>query len=373
MPRAITGLEAIEIMKQSMVGAGTGVTESEVDTPGTDLNLYCAAVGACVEALSSQLVKVKMSASILSASGDALDELAFSYYKLKRKGRTPSVGTIRLARANDNYGAFTFAKYSRLTVPNGVEVETLWDADFSATDLFVDVPAKSVNSGKDYNIDTIGVVSKFITKPADRTLTCTNLTTFVGADDEWTDDKFKIEIINFAATLAKGTLRSIEVGAKLVAGVSVAKAENNLELVNGQYVPDGQVNLIIADANGMSNDDIIEAVEAQIEDYAPAGVYVFIEAGEREWLDIEVDVEFFNTSVNTSIKRDLIKKAIASYVNSLGRGEPYSLYDCASAINTINGVRITPTTFVEPSGITYPSANNKFFKTSTSRIKVNGT
>lgn len=373
MSKAITGKEAITIFKQSMVGAGTGVTDDEIDTPGTDLNLFAAAVGACVEAVSSQIVKVKQSASILSASDDELDDIAFSLYQLKRQGDTPSIGTLRLSRATDDYGAFTYVKGSRISIPGGIQVETLEDADFGVSDLFIDVPAKSTLAGIDYNIYELNVVTRFIDIPQDSTVTCVNTTKFVGGNNRWSGDRFKQEIINYGSTLAKATLKAIETGAKQVSGISYAKAENNLELVDGVYMPDGQVNLTVSDSNGMSNESIITALPDSLEEYAPAGVYVFIEGGDREWIDIELEVSFVNSLISTSTKKQLIKKSVAAYVNSLGKYEPYSPYECASAIMSVNGVKLTASSFVEPSGVTYPSSSNKIFKTEVSRIKVNGT
>lgn len=374
MPRLITASEFSTIMKRKAI-ASEKVSPDVVNRTGSDLDLLIGMFSAGLEAISRQQAHTYTYINLAGKRGMELDLWARDNYgeTAKRRGRTKSVGRVRLTRPTSAAGATTVHKDSVAFLAGypRVKVRLTESVSFGSSELGpLYASAISEDAGDAYNASEGSLTWE--RKPPDSTIVAYIDEQFAGGYDGDDDEAYIKFLMDFRNTTVRGTLVAIRAGANAVDGVISATVDEVTEELYGSQLPYGVVKLFLADKNGNSNEEIASRFPDAIDEYAPAGVAVITEIGEQELVDIEVNPTYTNVGRPTSIKKDLVRRAIMAYVNSRTRNQPIDKIGIAAAIISVSGVSIDPSDIIEPSGTLFPSAENKTFRTNETRVIVNG-
>lgn len=148
----------------------------------------------------------------------------------------------------------------------------------------------------------------------DQTLEVTNVARCAGGNPEETDEDLRERTRNFFLTQARGTIDALIYAAKTVDGVA---------RVSCVVSDSGVVYLYVADAEGNSNQALVDAVEAVVEGppaWRAAGDVVYYVAATLYNVLIDVSLTV-RTGVDAAAMIDTIRQAIVSAVNRLDPGE----------------------------------------------------
>lgn len=250
-----------------------------------------------------------------TATGADLDALALDRLGLIRKPATAAVGEIEWTR--DASGAYTILAGTQMRAVVGSEIVTVQSTaavSMLSTDTTVIVPVQATVTGRATNAaaDTVTeVVTPII---ADPDATITNPQPLAGGSDAETDEAFRDRIRRYYASLRRGTIGSLETGARSVPGVSIVTVDES------EVESSGWVYLYIGDPDARSNDVLAAAVAAEIVNWRAAGVLVEVLGSEREEKDLEISVVVEKGTDQTAVG-DAIRAAIVAYGDTLGPKE----------------------------------------------------
>lgn len=255
-----------------------------------------------------------------TATGDALDALAQDRFggNITRKPAVAAVGELALLRG-DYVGSIEYPAGTRARA-NVDGQEVVVATDYTVTllegEFQVLVPATAAVAGRDGNVD-FGTVTELIDIPAeDPKASVINDYRFAGGRDAETDDQFRDRIRRFYNTVRRATVDALVQGAQTVGGVQFATVDETF------IAPDdgGYVLLVVGDVDGSANDTLTALVEAEIENWRAAGVWVVVQAAEREEIAMSVRLTLRKNADQQTIQEDA-RAAILAYTDNLEPGE----------------------------------------------------
>lgn len=292
--------------KAELLAQPNAPSETVIDAEGSVYNQLCHAIAAggdAVEALVGLLVDGLF---LDTATGDALSRLGADRENVVRHGASSAVVTLSISRPTAAYGAITLASGTVVMTADGVRFETTQPVAFggSATGPG-QVVAVAVEPGLVGNV-AAGTVTSWETTPNDASLVVTNPAKAAGGNEEESDEDYRARVRAAYLARVRGTLEAIRLGALSVETVREASAFETLDPAGN---PSGSVILTIADEEGNANAQMVTDVTNALEEYRPAGVGVFPQAGTPRYEAIEVRLVWRPgqaTAENTLAVRQLI-------------------------------------------------------------------
>lgn len=342
------------IARNYVLARATKIDPSQVDTVGSDVNLY---VG-IASVLASQIVFSLMqnvNALLLDGAFDEdLDRYGIDRYQLPRKGAAAALVTCRIFRATAGSSGDVPANTVLQTL-NGIEYITTGATSFGVADLTKTVVCRASQAGK---VSQVGAnqIRQFANPSAlfDQTLQINNDEASAGGEDAEDDDTYRERIRQFWTTARRGTLAAIVFGATAVDGVVSAVAT---EVLTAEPRPARVVQLRVADSSGTSSRALGAVVAASLDEYRAAGIAVVIENSSPQMVAIQLKLTF-GANVDTTTLTQSVRAAVAEYVNSLGVGDTLlrsALYSVLTRF-TSAGLIVQQDSIAAPVGDLVPSA-----------------
>lgn len=280
-----------------------------------------------------------------TAEGADLDALAADRFGLTRQAASAAIGTVTLSRGSA-VGSFTVpAGLELVATVDGVSVTFTTDAavNFGALVDDVDADATCANTGRAGNVDAATITSIPEAPVADPDLTVTNAARFAGGADAESDVAFRARIRRYFSTLRRGTNAALVTGATSVPGVKFATIDEST--VN----TDGYVSVYIGDPEGAGNADLVDDVEAELENWRAAGVEVRVFAAERQEEPLALTLTV-TRGVDRSALAQAVKAALVELGDELDSGETAYLSRIVATAHEVSS-------FIRGAAVTTPTSN----------------
>jgi uncharacterized phage protein gp47/JayE len=345
-----------------------------VFTEGTDINIILAACCAMADE-GTRHIAIRLAELWLdSAEGAALDRLVADRFSpsVVRKQASPAIVPLVFRRVAPPslLGVCVFAVGSKMSTDNGTEFELLEPVAFGAgsTGPLTGV-ARAVSAGVGGKVDA-GTIRQLLSfgEPSDSAVTVTNLEPASGGTDVESDESLRERARDFYRTARRGILAAIEFGALTVQGVESATA---VELLGPDGLPNGIVQVYIADKHGRSNTVMAQAVKQALREFRGAGVPVDVLTSIPRFETIEFEGIGFRSNVDTRAAVNQLKALTVAVVNLLQPQEPLQRSLLFSLARSIPGMIVPQTSVAVPAGDVVPVGND-VIRTSLDLIKVNG-
>lgn len=332
---------------------GSRITPEQVWTPGSDINLIGAGASAMGEEVARAAARDVSDLTLDGARGDALDRVIADRYSpyLYRKTATPSYVELQFSRPTAAHGAITLTTGTICRTTAGVEFETLADVAFGALDVGpILVNARAVEAGTTGNVAT-NTITAFRMPPADNSILVTNPEPAAGGDFTESDESLRSRARAFYGAARRGILAAIEFGAKTVAGVRQAYAE---EILDSLGIQTGFIALYIADANGQSNRVLNQLVADALLEYRGGGVVADIYGAVPTFQSIQLALSY-ETGTDTLAAFNLVRQAVVARVNSLAPSQTLEVSLITEAARSVDGVIVADNAVVVPVGDVVPT------------------
>lgn len=342
------------IARRSLLTAPvTRLNPSIIDVDGSDVNLTAGMMSQVGEEISAAVADCLEGHWSDTAADDKLDRLAFDRYGLVRLGSTPATVTIQYSRPTFAAGAGTIPAGSRIQTVAGAQFATDVDCTFGGTDLVRTVTATAILVGPDSNVAP-SLIVRIVDSTFDPTLAVTNPSWAAGGTLSEDDPSFRGRIRDFFTTLRRGTIGAIEFGARQVAGVSVSKA---IEIINLLGDPSGRVQLIVGDANGNASSTMIQQVRDSLLTYRAAGIVVDVLGGTVTYQAVTWALQYEQgvDQANAIAEVRAVTVAVSQFLNP---GETLHRSTLIAAARTVPGVIISDGALIIPNGDVVPTTND---------------
>lgn len=346
-------LDYFQIGRKYVIDNAKKIDPKQVDTIGSDANIYVGVASVMAEHLTNQLAY--RSAALLvdgAEDDDDLNRVIYDRFQLLPKGAANGVCTIRIRRDTTTAGAGAVEVGTVVSAAN-VDYVTTTTATFGATQFESVCDVRSVNAGAATRIAP-GAITNF-QKPEslfDRTLVPTNEVASAGNEDAETADQFRSRSKLAWKAQRRGILPAIEFGALEVPGVVSATA---FEYVDPTGNAARLVNLCIADSTGTANQTLAKLVLKSLSEWRAAGITVLISTSLPQLIAIQLALSFLG-GVDTDLLAEQIRGAITSFVNTLPvNGTLYlgELYSVLARFRS-DGLLLNQQTIIEPVGDLLP-------------------
>jgi len=350
------------IGRQYTLSRATKINPQQIDTEGSDANLFVGGTSVVSYAIVLQLIQAFNALTLNGATSDELDRYALDRYgqQLPRKGAVAALGAAVFSRLNGNNAAGTIPAGTIVLSQSGYPYVTLQPASLTsatgaASDTTCSAPIRAAQAGALFKAGA-NTITAFQTPNSaiafDPSITCNNPVTTAGAADAEDDPTYRNRIRTFWQSARRGILAAIVQGATSVAGVASAYA---FEYLNGSGQPARLVALSIADPSGVANAQLIASVTAALNDYRAAGIYVSISPGIPLLVGIGLRLTFA-AGVDTVTLSGQVQAAVVSFVNGLGVGAPLYLAQLQSVLQRFAqlGLQVSQGTIISPVGDLIP-------------------
>lgn len=364
-----TSSELFELAARKVVATNPKILESVARQSGTTVNSMLQAGGLMGSSLVGKIVEAYSNSKISTAKGAALRELVFDWFGLIPFGANPAVVPISLMPSGVKTG--TIGVGTILTTPTGIQFQTLESVTWAASSASQTVNCQAVLAGPTGNVGP-GQINAFKTAPAfDTNMTVLQANYAVGGSVAETDDQLKARAKGFWSAARRGTIGAIEYGAKMVPGVVNAKAIESDVYVGSTLIPQSKiVTLYASDINGRSNTIFKAAVQSELENWRPCGVYVAVESGRVVFLPIDISVSYVAGTDTVAAQKKVIATILA-YMDELRYGQKMDLGAIEDRVRRIEGVSTTvPPRITAPTGDQIPNPDD-ILKTRESMITIN--
>lgn len=348
-------LDLFQLARNYVLTRATKVDPSQVDTAGSDVNLYVGIASVVGYQIVLSLMQGINSLLLDGAFDDDLDRYGLDRYQLPRKGAAAARGAVRIFRSTSVAGGGNVPLGTKLLTLNGIEYILSSSATFSALDVSQPANVRAVQAGKASQVGA-NQIRQFdgaaLSALWDKTLQVTNDEPTAGGEDVESDDVYRERIREFWSTARRATLSAIMFGAKTVDGVVSATAT---EALTADQRPARVVVLRVADSSGTSSVALGAAVVAALDEYRAAGIAVVISNSIPTLISIQLKLTF-GANVDSTTVAEAVRGAIVEYVNSLGVGDTLlrsALYSVLTRF-TSAGLIITADTIVSPVGDLVP-------------------
>jgi uncharacterized phage protein gp47/JayE len=351
----LSRLDLYDVGRRYMLGRAKRIEPAQVDTEGSDANLFVGSTSFMGHAISRQLVDRVNALLLEGAEKEDLDRYAFDRYQLTRKGAGAAKTSVTIFRTTSTAGGGSIDIGTKLLSLTNIEYQLTGVAAFGATDLTViNVPVRAVVAGKATQVGA-NQLRRFKSAGAlfDPSLQVNNDTAAAGGEDAEQDEDFRERIRDYWRTARRGTLGAIEFGAKTVAGIVSANAR---EALTGAAQPARVVSLDIADSSGLASAVLGKEVETQLLDYRAAGIAVLTNLSLPQIVDILLKLTF-TAGIDTSTLSENVRAALVEYVNSIGVSQTLYRAGLFSVLQRFrkDGLIVDQNTIVEPVGDLVPA------------------
>jgi hypothetical protein len=349
-------LDLYDVGRRYFLEHARAIDVDVVDVEGSSANLFVGSTAAMAEAVVRHLVD-RLGALTLDGA-DTDDDVAryvLDRYQLPQKGAAAALVPVTFERPTAAAGAGAVAIGWRLKTLTGIEYVTLADAVFGSAGLSVTVPARASQAGQEFQVGANQVRKiEDLGTLWDKTLTVNNYDRASGGAPREDRDAYRNRARGFWPTAARGTLKAIEFGAKLVPGVDSASASEPTDYAG---YPARVVLLDFADLSGVSNSSLGDAVGTELEDYRAGGIAVVRRIGVPQLVEVVLRLSF-RAGVATEALSQQVRTAVYGFVNSLGTAQPLLRNDLGAVLARFRSSGLIPTqdSVLEPVGDLYPDA-----------------
>lgn len=369
------------LVRDEMLARSAKLTRTVIEREGSDANALASAMAAVGDDASAQIVASQSALYIDSASGQDLDVLLFDRYNLVRTLASPSRGQVSFSTTTPVAATVTVPLGTRLSTADGLLFVTTAAATILiATSGPVIVAVRSIEAGASQQVrpaTITSIIDTFVGRPAD--LNVTNVLATAGAEDEESDEDFRERGRAFFTTAVKGTLEAIRVGALGVLGVKRASV---FEVLNPLEAPAGAVEVVIADqftdqlvnitptppTYSTQAQTLAREVQSALADVRAGGVYVRVTVAQVILVSINL-VLSYRAGFDTEEVNARARAAIVNTVNSLNPGVSLTIAALINALRTVNGLTVTGSEVVSPTGTTV-AATLQVLRTSSTLVRV---
>lgn len=321
-------MRTIEEIYQSLLKAyaqRTGRTLAE----DCDLAVRFYAAAAQLQALDIQTWWVLDQCFPQTAQGTYLDGHAMMR-GITRREATRAVGTLRFSVTSPASVELTIAAGTACMTAGEVRFQTTADAVLAIGELSVDVPAEALESGAAGNVppDTVTILTAC---PVGIT-GCTNPIAFTGGSDQENDESLRARVLESYLRLPNGANAAwYEQTAMSHEGVAAAQAVGRARGI-------GTVDVYIATEAGLPDGELLEEVQADLQDKREIAVDVEVLAPEAKSVDVTVEVAPSDGTSFETIKA-LVEQAVAVLFTGELLGKPLLLAELGSRIYAVEGVQ----------------------------------
>lgn len=263
-----------------------------------------------------------------TATGEELEKHGF----LRGVSRLPArraEGTLRFLLQGVSGSDLTIPQGTVCLTAGGAAFETTQEAVLPAGAMWVDVPAQAVQPGAAGNVPT-GVVRALSLAPVG-VASCTNPTPFTGGQEEETDEELRARILATYQSTANGTNSAYYAREALaVPGVAAVKVlPKNRGL--------GTVDVIIAAADGMPDQTLVDQVQADLEGKREIAVDVSVQAPVAVPVHLILSVQA-QEGVLPQVAIQRVKDAMETWFDGSMLGRNLLLVEIAQRIYQVEGV-----------------------------------
>ena len=329
-------MKTIEEIYQSLLTAyaqrtGTALAED------CDLAVRFYAAAAQLQALDIQAWWVLDQSFPQTAQGVYLDGHALMR-GLSRRAAAKAVGTLRFSINSPATVELTIAAGTACMTAGEVRFQTTADAVLAVGELSVDVPAEALESGAAGNVPP-GSVTILTACPVGIT-GCTNPAAFAGGSDPEDDESLRARVLESYLRLPNGANAAwYEQTAMSHQGVAAAQAVGRARGI-------GTVDVYIATEAGLPDAELLEEVQADLQEKREIAVDVEVLAPEAESVNVTVQVAPAD-GVSFETVKALVEQTVAVLFTGELLGKPLLLAELGSRIYAVEGVenyRITAPT-----------------------------
>lgn len=366
MPDLLSRLDLYSIGRTHVLARAKRIDPTAIDTAGSDANLFVGSSSFLAHAIVRQ-IGAQFAAQTFDGSEDEdLDRVILDRTGglVPRKGASPAVVQLDLVRPTATAGAGSIPVNTKVFANGGIEYRTTTQANYGASDLTSGCDAVAVQAGKEQQVGR-NQIRRFANPGSifDPTITVNNPEPAAGGEPREGDDEYRERGKDFFGAMSKGTLPAIEFGAKTVAGVASAQAQE----AYGQIVTGGSfrlppvpqparvVTLYIADSSGVANVILARQVQFALVNWRAAGIQVVIYPGLPTLVAVRLQLRFA-AGVDTAVLAELIRSAVIEYVNSLQVGKALERGALTALLLRYRGVGLLSgqEAIVEPAGDILP-------------------
>lgn len=262
--------------------------------------------------LEELLLTVQESQYLMTATGSDLDLLAENYNVLRR-GAQKASGFVQIYAPQLGFtDPITIAKGTIITSKDGIQYKTLVEGILNGFD-----GQQSTRNGiaiYQVNVPVVCLVDGAIGTAASGTLinialaglSVTNDSTIIGGYDEETDTSLTARALISFGIWSRGVKAAVEYGARTVPGVFYASAV---------YAYAGHFNLYVSDEAGNLSDEMRAAVNAELINWASAGIGWTLIQPPLFLLNLTIKVTF-RSATNPTERENQFRTDVATIINS---------------------------------------------------------
>ena len=299
-----------------------------VPETGCDLAVRLWAAAAQLQALGIQSDWVLNQSFPQTAQGEYLD----FHGELRGVQRTPAskaVGTLRFTVGT--------APVSAISIPAGTVGMTADEVRFQTTEevvmpvgeMHVDAPAEALEAGSKGNA-VPGTIAILAACPLAIT-GCTNPEAFSGGRDEEDDESFRERILESYRRLPNGANAAwYEQTAMNYPGVAAARAVGRARGI-------GTVDVYVTAENGIPTADLLEGLQAELQEKREIAVDVEVKAPTVSAVDVSVEIAAAE-GWDFAVVKAAVELSVTTFFNGRLLGKPVRLADLGNRIYALDGV-----------------------------------
>ena len=295
---------------------------------GCDLAVRLWAAAAQIQGLEYQADWVLDQSFPQTARGIYLDR----HGMMRGISRTPAakaVGTLRFSVEMVPAADMTIPAGTVCMTAGEVRFQTTQAAVLQAGQLSVDAPAEALEGGSGGNV-TAGTVCILTACPTAVT-TCTNPAAFSGGSDAETDEAFRERILESYRRLPNGANAAwYEQTAMNYPGTAAARAVGRARGI-------GTVDVYVAAENGLPPAELLEGLQAVLQEKREIAVDVQVKAPAVRTVDVQVEIALKNGADYADMKR-AVEGCTAQFFTGRLLGQPVLLAELGSRIYALEGV-----------------------------------
>lgn len=317
----------IEEIYSGMLTDFTARTGMEVPTSG-DLAVRLYAVAAQIYSLQVQTDWVARQCFPQTALGEYLDRHA-QLRGLSRHKKACAEGMLRFGVEGPLDTDLVIPEGSICMTAGLIRFQTTEEGTLPAGEVWVEVPARAVESGSMGNVSA-GTVLSMAVAPVGAAWV-TNPEAFAGGTDEETDEALRERVLETFRRLPNGANAAFyEQGARSFEQVAAAAV-----LPRNRGI--GTVDVVIATHAGFPDEELIGQVQAWFEERREIAVDVQVLAPEEKNMDVSVRVKAKANYDGEAVRREVSDK-LTNWFNGERLGQNVLLAHLNQVIYTIDGV-----------------------------------
>lgn len=317
-------IEELYFSLKNTISQASGAVLSD----GGDMALRLRALAAELFSLWSQADFVLRQSFPQTAEGSWLDNHA-QVRGLVRRESVCAQGVLRFSVSSAAADNLTVPAGSECMTAAGLRFATTRDASIPAGELFCDVPAAAVSPGKAWNVPA-GTVC-YMAFPPVGVEACVNPDEFIGGTDAENDDELRARVLASYRTLPNGA--NVAYYETLALGIDGVRAVKVLPKNRGI----GTVDIVIAGTDGLPADDLVDAVQAAVNDCREICVDALVYAPETVPVTVDAAVTVKDGYDAAAVLAD-VEQAVRDWFSGERLGQDVLLAALSGVIYSVPGV-----------------------------------